>query len=70
MLAPARQVQRVSAPAGAAIAYAAVDARPARIARAVSAVEYVDLPAGHWPQFTRPSDLGQAILASISSRTA
>jgi len=28
------------------------------------------LPTGHWPQFTRPSDLGQAILASIASRTA
>jgi len=27
-------------------------------------VEYVDLPTGHWPQFTRPKDLGQAILAS------
>ena len=27
-------------------------------------VEYVDLPTGHWPQFTRPEDLGQAILAS------
>ena len=28
------------------------------------------LPTGHWPQFTRPSDPGQAILASITSRTA
>jgi pimeloyl-ACP methyl ester carboxylesterase len=28
-------------------------------------VEYVDLPTGHWPQFTRPKDLGQAILASV-----
>jgi pimeloyl-ACP methyl ester carboxylesterase len=28
-------------------------------------VEYVDLPTGHWPQFTRPGDLGQAILASV-----
>jgi pimeloyl-ACP methyl ester carboxylesterase len=27
-------------------------------------VEYVDLPTGHWPQFTRPKDLGQVILAS------
>ena len=26
-------------------------------------VGYVDLPTGHWPQFTRPADLGQAILA-------
>ncbi len=28
-------------------------------------VEYVDLPTGHWPQFTRPAELGQAILASV-----
>jgi pimeloyl-ACP methyl ester carboxylesterase len=28
-------------------------------------VEYVDLPTGHWPQFTRPEDLGLAILAAI-----
>ena len=28
-------------------------------------VDYVDLPTGHWPQFTRPQDLGQAILASV-----
>ena len=28
-------------------------------------VGYVDLPTGHWPQFTRPQDLGQAILASV-----
>ncbi len=30
-------------------------------------VEYVDLPTGHWPQFTRPEELGRAILASIDS---
>jgi pimeloyl-ACP methyl ester carboxylesterase len=28
-------------------------------------VQYVDLPTGHWPQFTRPRELGQAILVSI-----
>jgi pimeloyl-ACP methyl ester carboxylesterase len=28
-------------------------------------VEYVDLPTGHWPQFTRPEALGRAILASV-----
>src|ERR1700730_12814884 len=28
-------------------------------------VDYIDLPTGHWPQFTRPEDLGQAILASV-----
>jgi pimeloyl-ACP methyl ester carboxylesterase len=27
-------------------------------------VDYVDLPTGHWPQFTRPQELGRAILAS------
>jgi len=27
-------------------------------------VGYVDLPTGHWPQFTKPAELGQAILAS------
>lgn len=28
-------------------------------------VEYVDLRTGHWPQFTRPEELGRAILASL-----
>ena len=30
-------------------------------------VEYIDLPTGHWPQFTRPRELGHAILASLVS---
>jgi pimeloyl-ACP methyl ester carboxylesterase len=30
----------------------------------VREVGYVDLPTGHWPQFTRPQELGRAILAS------
>ncbi|MGI8867816.1 MAG: alpha/beta fold hydrolase [Mycobacteriales bacterium] len=29
-------------------------------------VEYVDLPTGHWPQFTRPDDLARTILAAIA----
>jgi pimeloyl-ACP methyl ester carboxylesterase len=29
-------------------------------------VEYVDLPTGHWPQFSRPEDLARAILASVA----
>lgn len=29
-------------------------------------VDYVDLPTGHWPQFTKPVQLGQAIVAAIS----
>jgi pimeloyl-ACP methyl ester carboxylesterase len=28
-------------------------------------VDYVDLPTGHWPQFTRPEELARAILASV-----
>ena len=28
-------------------------------------VEYVDLPTGHWPQFTKPAELRQAILAAV-----
>jgi pimeloyl-ACP methyl ester carboxylesterase len=28
-------------------------------------VEMVDLPTGHWPQFTRPVELGQLILAAV-----
>ena len=31
----------------------------------INDVEYVDLPTGHWPQFTRPADLGAAILAAV-----
>ena len=27
-------------------------------------VGYIDLPTGHWPQFTKPGELSQAILAS------
>jgi pimeloyl-ACP methyl ester carboxylesterase len=28
-------------------------------------VELVDLPTGHWPQFTKPAELGAAILAAV-----
>jgi pimeloyl-ACP methyl ester carboxylesterase len=31
----------------------------------VAHVDYVDLPTGHWPQFTKPVQLGQAIVAAI-----
>ena len=27
-------------------------------------VGYIDLPTGHWPQLTKPGELGQVILAS------
>jgi pimeloyl-ACP methyl ester carboxylesterase len=28
-------------------------------------VEFVDLPTGHWPQFTKPKELAKAILAAV-----
>jgi len=31
-------------------------------------VDYIDLPTGHWPQFTKPAQLGQAILAAVDRR--
>lgn len=36
----------------------------AELAR-MKSVDYVDLPTGHWPQFTRPAELGAAILAAV-----
>ena len=35
---------------------------PAPEVGAIRHVEYVDLPTGHWPQFTRPDDLAQCIV--------
>jgi pimeloyl-ACP methyl ester carboxylesterase len=29
--------------------------------------QYLDLPTGHWPQFTRPRDLGQAIASALAT---
>lgn len=31
-------------------------------------VRYVDLPTGHWPQFTRPDDLAAVILDAVERR--
>jgi pimeloyl-ACP methyl ester carboxylesterase len=36
----------------------------AELAR-VRDVEYVDLPTGHWPQFSRPADLARVVLAAV-----
>jgi pimeloyl-ACP methyl ester carboxylesterase len=33
----------------------------------IAEVGIVDLPTGHWPQFTRPRELASAILASLGS---
>jgi hypothetical protein len=35
---------------------------------AMREVEYIDLPTGHWPQFTKPVQLGHAILAAVDRR--
>ena len=37
----------------------------AEVAR-VRNLAYVDLPTGHWPQFTRPRDLAEAIRAILA----
>lgn len=31
----------------------------------IGSVDLVDLPTGHWPQFTRPADLADAILLAV-----
>jgi pimeloyl-ACP methyl ester carboxylesterase len=38
------------------------DMEPVREFTKIRAVEYVDLPTGHWPQFTRPEDLARVVL--------
>jgi pimeloyl-ACP methyl ester carboxylesterase len=38
---------------------------PVREFTKIRDVEYVDLPTGHWPQFTRPEELARIILASV-----
>ncbi|HZD70218.1 MAG TPA: alpha/beta hydrolase [Actinomycetes bacterium] len=38
---------------------------PVREFARIHDVAYVDLPTGHWPQFSRPEELGRAILASV-----
>jgi len=37
---------------------------------AIAEVEYVDLPTGHWPQFTKPVQLGQAIASVLPKADA
>jgi pimeloyl-ACP methyl ester carboxylesterase len=39
---------------------------PVRELTRIRRVDHVDLPTGHWPQFTRPEDLGRAIVAAIA----
>jgi pimeloyl-ACP methyl ester carboxylesterase len=37
---------------------------------AMRAVEFVDLPTGHWPQFTKPAELARSILAAVDRSRA
>jgi len=32
---------------------------------AIKDVAYIDLPTGHWPQFTKPAELAEAILSAV-----
>jgi pimeloyl-ACP methyl ester carboxylesterase len=33
----------------------------------ISDVSIVELPTGHWPQFTKPDELAQAILDAVAN---
>ena len=33
-------------------------------------VEYVDLPTGHWPQFSRPADLARILVAAVNQSSS
>jgi pimeloyl-ACP methyl ester carboxylesterase len=37
----------------------------AEVAR-IADVDYVDLPTGHWPQFTRPEELARLLLEAAA----
>jgi pimeloyl-ACP methyl ester carboxylesterase len=52
-------------PSAALIEWIAADSPFTRELAKVKHVDYVDLPTGHWPQFTKPVQLGQAIAAAI-----
>jgi pimeloyl-ACP methyl ester carboxylesterase len=45
--------------------WVAEGAPPVREFARIRDVAYVDVPTGHWPQFTRPKDLADAILTAI-----
>ena len=52
-------------PSAALVEWIAADSPFTRELAKVKHVDYVDLPTGHWPQFTKPVQLGQAIAASL-----
>jgi pimeloyl-ACP methyl ester carboxylesterase len=46
------------------------DLAPVREFTKIRDVTYVNLPTGHWPQFTRPEDLANLILGALRGRAA
>ena len=54
-------------PSAALVEWIAADSPYTRELAKVKHVDYVDLPTGHWPQFTKPVQLGQAIVAAIGT---
>ncbi|WP_354245322.1 alpha/beta hydrolase [Agromyces sp. PvR057] len=52
-------------PSAALREYLAADAPFTRELARVRDVDYLDVPTGHWPQFTKPVQLGQAIASAI-----
>ena len=53
-------------PSAALVEWIAADSPFTRELAQVKQVDYVDLPTGHWPQFTKPVQLGQAIVAALA----
>lgn len=47
----------------------AEDMEPVRELAEIKDVTYVDLPTGHWPQFTKPDELARAILEAIDKQS-
>lgn len=45
--------------------WVAADMNPVRELGIIKDVTYVDLPTGHWPQFTKPVELANVILESL-----
>lgn len=43
------------------------DLEPVREFQEIRDVTYVDLPTGHWPQFTKPTELAEVILEAIDT---
>jgi pimeloyl-ACP methyl ester carboxylesterase len=52
-------------PSAALVEWIAADAPFTRELARVTHVDYIDLPTGHWPQFTKPVQLGQTVAAAI-----